>query len=519
MGYNPNVSRLRVYTNCLGLFYKLSKQGFSNKFLNIVKCMYDNVKSCIKLSSGYTDSFHSHVGTRQGCNLSPTLFNLFLNDLPTLLHNKCIDAPVLLDRKLPILMFADDIVLLSTSQSGLQHSLRLLESFCNKWRLSISLKKTKIMIFNANFNPHKYDFYVYDKRLDIVSSYTYLGITFIPSGNFKKARLYLKNKALRSLFAFMKTFNSQNGTPVEVQLHLFDSLVKPVLLYGSEVWGSYLFRTVNSKRFSDYFLKPNSEFEIVQMKTCKYILGVNKSACVHACLGELGRFPLLLCVIINVIKYWSRLESLKNNSLLAIAFELENKLHEKGLSTFLDFVKSVFAFCNCSHLMKVKNCKLSTIIRTVKDSLEAKFVDLWKKAIESNEKLNTYCKIKTVFKYEKYLSLVKNPFDRIALTKIRISNHIFPIEVGRYKNILRHRRLCTLCKSDVGDEFHCIMICNSVPTQGLRDAYCNSIFDIQAQLKHFDKMSFFKYIMSCSDDSIVHITAKFLNELMKAYKM
>ena len=112
-------------------------------------------------------------------------------------------------------------------------------------------------------------------------------------------------------------------------------------------------------------------------------------------------FHLLLCIIVNVIKYWVRLESLPNDSLLAVAFKLENKLHEKGLSTFLAFVKSVFSFCNCSHFMRVRNCKLSTVIRTVKYSLKAKFIDIWKKAIENNEKLNIYCKIKTAFKYEK----------------------------------------------------------------------------------------------------------------------
>ena len=255
------------------------------------------------------------------------------------------------------------------------------------------------------------------------------------------------------------------------------------------------------------------------MKACRHILGVNKSACIHACLGELGRFPLLLCIIVNVIKYWVRLESLKSDSLLAVAFELEKKLHEKGLSTFFDFIKSVLAFCNCSHFLRTKNIKLSTVIRTVKKSLKAKFIDLWKKAIASNEKLSVYCKAKTAFRYEKYLSLVQNPFDRKALTKTRISNHIFPIEVGRYKNIPRHLRLCTLCKCDVGDEFHCTMACQSAAVQNIRDTYCSSVFDIQTQLKHFDKMSLFKYIMSCSDDSIVHLTGKFCNEMLKVYKM
>ena len=74
--------------------------------------------------------------------------------------------------------------------------------------------------------------------------------------------------------------------------------------------------------------------------------------------------------------------------------------------------------------MRVKNCKLSTVIRTVRVSLKAKFISVWKKALENNEKLIIYRKIKTVFRYEKYLSLVQNPFDRIGLTKTRISNHI-----------------------------------------------------------------------------------------------
>ena len=168
--------------------------------------------------------------------------------------------------------------------------------------------------------------------------------------------------------------------------------------------------------------------------------------------------------------------------------------------------------------MRVKNCKLSTVIRTVRDSLKAKFINIWKKALENNEKLIIYCKIKTAFRYEKYLSLVQNPFDRIGLTKTRISNHIFPVEVGRYKNIPRHLRLCTLCKSEFGDEFHCIMICQSAPAQSLREIFGNSVFDTQSQLKLFDKTSFFKYIMSCSDDSLVNVTAKFVNELLKVYK-
>ena len=69
----------------IGLFYKLINCGFSAKILSILKSLYENTLSCVKLSRGLTNSFKSSVGVRQGvcqgCNLSPILFNVFINDL------------------------------------------------------------------------------------------------------------------------------------------------------------------------------------------------------------------------------------------------------------------------------------------------------------------------------------------------------------------------------------------------------------------------------------------------------
>ena len=55
---------------------------FHGKLLNVVKNMYDKAKSCVKIENLYSDYFLCNIGARQGYNLSPLLFALFINDFP-----------------------------------------------------------------------------------------------------------------------------------------------------------------------------------------------------------------------------------------------------------------------------------------------------------------------------------------------------------------------------------------------------------------------------------------------------
>ena len=92
--------------------------------------MYNNLKGQVKLKDCLSDPFSITIGLRQGCNLSPYLFNMYVNDLPNLL-GKANCNPVLLDNtKINILMYADDMLLLSYSEHGLQRALNILQIYC-----------------------------------------------------------------------------------------------------------------------------------------------------------------------------------------------------------------------------------------------------------------------------------------------------------------------------------------------------------------------------------------------------
>ena len=87
-------------------------------------------------------------GVRQGCPLSPSLFNIYINDIEKLLSGVN-DTPITLDNGTNIicLLYADDIVIMSLSEEGLQKCQDELNKFCKEWKLTISMKKTKYITF------------------------------------------------------------------------------------------------------------------------------------------------------------------------------------------------------------------------------------------------------------------------------------------------------------------------------------------------------------------------------------
>ena len=77
------------------LWVKLIKLGIKGNICNIIKCMYETVKSRVKLSNKLSDSFDGMLGARQGESLSPFLLCMFVNDIEYIFIQKgfsCIDV-------------------------------------------------------------------------------------------------------------------------------------------------------------------------------------------------------------------------------------------------------------------------------------------------------------------------------------------------------------------------------------------------------------------------------------------
>ena len=80
---------------------------------------------------------------RQGCIISPLLFNLYLDEFPRILESSTVTDPIILPNGSPLnyLFYADDLILISSSAAGLQNQLNTLQNYSEKWLLKINLKK------------------------------------------------------------------------------------------------------------------------------------------------------------------------------------------------------------------------------------------------------------------------------------------------------------------------------------------------------------------------------------------
>ena len=105
--------------------------------------------ACVKMNNKYTRPFPINQGVRQGCVLSPLLFNIFMSDLAKQLNS--IQGKVAVDKiGINSLFWADDIVLLGISSEKLSEMINLVENYCKVNKLTINNKKPKCLVLKKS---------------------------------------------------------------------------------------------------------------------------------------------------------------------------------------------------------------------------------------------------------------------------------------------------------------------------------------------------------------------------------
>lgn len=232
------------------LFYKLSNSGLSSKIVTILQLLYQNTSSEVWDGSLLSDSFYVTQGVKQGCPLSPVLFSLYLNDL----HDHLPHGLNIEGWDVKLLMYADDIVLLSDCPLRLQHMINALHIYCEQWSLNVNLLKSKVLIFRKSPRlPTNIRFIYGTDCIEIVNEYTYLGVNLTYNLAFIK---HLESKLASAKMAINATWLNYIHDPnikISNKMKIFQAAAKSILFYGAQVWGFTRYEQV--EKLLRFFIK------------------------------------------------------------------------------------------------------------------------------------------------------------------------------------------------------------------------------------------------------------------------
>ena len=303
--------------------------------------------------------------------------------------------------------------MISTTQAGLQRSMDRTLNYFTQQGLSVNVKKTKVLIFNpGGFGPAKFpnlNFYINGQIVEKCDSYTYLGFSFKPSGLVTAGVKELVTKANRAYYSISNILYENKKMKVNNAVSLFDVTVSPVTLYAVEHWG-ILTLPASSFQSKESLLRAWESFmpETINQKLCRLLVSCHKKSSRLAMLGELGRYPLLIKSLVQIIKYkWSLMRRTNDGSLVSEAvLEMSGGNYDNWLSRINkmeDLLK-----------ISIKNIHLSAdcVGKTVKQRIRSAFDLFWKGEVSKDKldensinhnKLQFYSNLKKSFTREPYI--------------------------------------------------------------------------------------------------------------------
>ena len=263
------------------LMKRLQSLGINGIFMRNIMAMYKKTEYCIKLNNGHTLPIKSNLGLKHAFPLSPMLFNLYIDGIKDIFDEQC-DPIKIQNTKINHFLYADDLVILSESKAGLQRGIDKAHEFSKVMHLTINVKKSKTMTFNAAGKFIRETFTLDNKPLEPVQTFCYLGVDIKCSGAVKHVMNVLNDKgskALRPLLCAIARFN----IPVKTSIKIFHSYISPILLYNTENLSTLSDNEL--VKFDNNFIFSNistTKIDTTHRKILKFILGVSRSCPNHA---------------------------------------------------------------------------------------------------------------------------------------------------------------------------------------------------------------------------------------------
>ena len=219
-----------------GLWHIMAEFGFPHKLIRLIKATLSRVMCGIKVQGHTSGLFECKTGLRQGDELSTKLFNIALEGV--FRRAKLELTGTIFTKSTQLLGFADDIDIVGRNFRSITDAYSKMELEANKIGLRVNEDKTKFLMVAASERTKNLvgsHLVIGDKRFEVVNDFVYLGS--IISNNFNTS-MEIKRRILaaqRAYFAIRHLLTSKKLSRY-AKLQMYKTLIRPVVLYGSESW-------------------------------------------------------------------------------------------------------------------------------------------------------------------------------------------------------------------------------------------------------------------------------------------
>ena len=214
------------------LWATMNHYNINANLIHTIQSLYNKASSAVYLNGEVGEWFRTTVGVRQGCLLSPTVFNVFLEKImaDALEHHQ--GTVSIGGRTITNLRFADDIDGLAGSEQELSNLVECLDKSAAAYGMEISAAKTKLMTNNER--GIQADITANGEKLETVQNFKYLGAIVSDEGSRPEilARIAMTTAALAKLQPIWR----DKSISLISKIKLMRSLVHSVFLYACETW-------------------------------------------------------------------------------------------------------------------------------------------------------------------------------------------------------------------------------------------------------------------------------------------
>ena len=214
------------------LWATMRKYNISANLVRTIEQLYDKATSAVQMNGSIGEWFRTTVGVRQGCLLSPTLFNIFLERIMSDALEEHDGKVTIGGRNITNLRFADDIDALAEEEQELEALVESLDKTCTRYKMEISAEKTKLMTNSANGIQREIK--VKGQKLGTVTSFKYLGAVVSDDGS--KPEVLSRIAQATAALTKLKPIWRDNSISLGSKVKLMRSLVSSIFLYACESW-------------------------------------------------------------------------------------------------------------------------------------------------------------------------------------------------------------------------------------------------------------------------------------------